>query len=84
MIYKIVASKIIFYSLNVKVNHIKTLKLLNEISIKKMYIHNRFLLYKHLGGLLEERRTDTLCVECGNFIYLQLYQGNKKVCICKQ
>lgn len=83
-IYRIVASRIIFYSLNVKVDYIKISKLLEEIYIKKMYIHNRFLLFKHLGRLLEERRTDTLCVECGDFIYVQLYQNNKKVFICKK
>ena len=80
---RIVASEIIYYSLNVKVNYIKISKLLKEISIRKMYIYNRFLLFKHLGRLLEEQRTDTLCVECGNFIYVQLYQDNKKVFICK-
>jgi len=82
-IYKIVASEIIYYSLKVKVNYRKISKLLEEIYIKKMYIHNRFLLFKHLGRLLEERRTDTLCVECGNFIYVQLYQDDKKKIICK-
>ena len=82
-INRIVASEIIYYSLNVRVNYLKVSELLKEISIRKMYIYDRFLLFKHLGRLLEERRTDTLCVECGNFIYVQLYQDNKKVFICK-
>lgn len=82
-INRIVASKIIYYSLNVKVNYLKVSELLKEISIRKMYIYNRFLLFKHLRRLLEERRTNTRCVECGNFIYIQLYQDNKKIFICK-
>jgi len=75
-------SAIIFSSLKIKVSHNQIEKFQKEISLQKMVVNYNFLRFKHLGGLLEERRTDTLCVECGNFIYEQLYQ-NKKIFVCK-
>lgn len=46
------------------------------------YNYEYHVLFTHLGRLLEEHRTDALCVECGNFIYIQRYQ-DKKIFVCK-
>ncbi len=82
LISAFVTSEIILYSLDLKVSEHQILKFQKDISMQKINIHHQSNLFNHLGRLLEEHRTSTLCFKCGNFIYVQQYQ-EKKIFVCK-
>ncbi len=54
-----------------------------EIKDRKSHFNSQFSLVDLLGDVIEERETDVLCANCGKFVYLQVYQDNKKIFACK-
>ncbi len=66
-----------------KVNDLLIRDVQKEITPQKSYFNHQFSLVELLGAVLEERKTDVLCANCGKFVYLQVYQNNQKIFSCK-
>ena len=66
-----------------KVNDLLIRGLQEEINVQKSHFNTQFSLVELLGTVLEEKETDVLCANCGKFVYLQVYQDNKKIFVCK-
>lgn len=81
---KKVTEQIILDTLKRKIKFAEIKRLQNDVVVQGSCDQDQFSLMEQLGELLEERETDVLCTKCGNFVYLQIYQNNKKIFKCNR
>ena len=80
---KITIKQIITGSIHRKIKIEQVEGILKEINHQGVYHYKTPSVVELLGAVIEEQETDVLCANCGKFVYLQIYAGNKKIFACK-